>query len=402
MGHLRASTLEALERFAAGGGKVLGVLLAPSKAFGPDGTQEVEARVAALLGLPATAEVGGGFALARREHPGGGLGAFLGGDLSVLGEGPGAARDAFAAAVRAGIGALITPDLEISNQEVFCLHRRRDGRDLYFLVNPTFQEQAMEVRLPGELAPALWDPSSGEERPAAARRQDGWTAFDLVLPPVGSVFVVTGGDPPPPAPPGGDPAAAVTLELDGPWWFTAEDDNALVATGWLAAPERRGDDPAAYAGPEVEERDWLPVVAGAWAYQLPVEPTDPWPIPVWYRVGFDVQDPPDRLALLVDGFDGDDPRVWLNGVQVPWTPARSQIDAQMGELDLSGRARQGRNVLAVRLLLREPTGGLVDHVKLLGSFALAGDAERGYRIAARPGGPARPASWTDQGYPFYP
>ena len=145
----------------------------------------------------------------------------------------------------------------------------------------------------------------------------------------------------------------------------------------------------------------LPVVAGAWAYQLPVEPTDPWPIPVWYRVGFEVQDPPDRLALLVDGFDGDDPRVWLNGRRVPWTPVRSRIDAEMGEVDLTGAARAGGNVLAVRLVLREATGGLVDHVKLVGSFALAGDAEGGYRTVARPDRPAEPGSWTDQGYPFY-
>jgi hypothetical protein len=86
---------------------------------------------------------------------------------------------------------------------------------------------------------------------------------------------------------------------------------------------------------------------------------------------------------------------------VPWSPVRSRIDAEMGEVDLSGRARPGGNVLAVRLVLREPTGGLVDHVKLLGSFALAGDPEAGHRIVARPAGPMRPASWTGQGYPFY-
>ena len=132
-----------------------------------------------------------------------------------------------------------------------------------------------------------------------------------------------------------------------------------------------------------------------------VEPDDGWPVPVWYRIGCEVQDLPGRLALLVDGFDGDDPRVWLNGRQVPWSPVRSRIDAEMGEVDLSGQARPGGNVLAVRLVLRDPTGGLVDHVKLLGSFALAGDDERGHRIVARPAGPARPASWTDQGYPYY-
>jgi hypothetical protein len=431
MAHVRASTLDALERFAAGGGKVLGVLLAPSAAFGPAGMEDAQERVAALLGAPA-GPGGDGLALSRREHPSGGLGAFLAGDPALLGKGPGEARDRFATALAGGIGSLIEPDVEISNPEVFCLHRRRDGRDLYFLVNTTFEGQAMRVRLPGGPRPMLWDPSTGEERPAAARHEDGWTAFDLTLPPVGSVFVVTGGDPPVDAPqprpraagaperegsPAGEPvgeavhtptagpAAArpggTTLELAGPWTFTAEDDNALVATGWVACPEGDRAAPEAYADPDLDEAGWQSVVAGAWAYQLPVEPDRPWPIPVWYRVGFDVEDLPDRLALLVDGFDGDDPRVWLNGRPVPWAPVRSRIDAQMGELDLTGAARRGGNVLAVRLVLRDATGGLVDHVKLVGSFELAGGAEGGWRIAARQDGPAQPASWTDQGFPFY-
>jgi alpha-L-rhamnosidase len=403
MAHLRAPTLDALERFAAAGGRVLGVLMAPSAAFGPAGMEDVQDRVAALLGVPAGGE---GIAVSLREHPGGGLGAFLAGDTSVLTEGPGPVRDAFAAALRDGLRALIEPDVEMSNEEVFCLHRRRDGRDLYFLVNTTFEEQSMRVRLPGESAPTLWDPSTGEQQPAAAWRDGAWTAFDLTLPPVGSVFALTADGLAPAsaaaraaeAPPPGTPVA---LDLDGQWSFTPEDDNALVVTSWVAAPERPGDGPEAYAGLDVDEQGWQSVVAGAWAYQLPVEPAGPWPVPVWYRIGFDVQDLSERLVLLVDGFDGDDPRVWLNGVQVPWTPVRSRIDAQMKEVDLSGRARQGRNVLAVRLVLREQTGGLVDHVKLLGSFGLAGDAEGGYRIAARPAEPARPESWTDQGYPFY-
>jgi hypothetical protein len=441
MAHVRASTVEALERFAAAGGKVLGVLLAPAAAFGPAGLEDVGERLAALLGTPGAGPADGEFALARRAHPGGGAGAFLAGDLSVLSEGPGPGRDRLAAALDEAVGSLITPDISISNPEVFCLHRRRDGRELWFLVNTTFETQTMRVRLPGDAAPALWDPSTGEERPAAAQPEDGWTAFDLTLPPVGSVFVVTGGpprDPPvdvvqphPPVPgaperegspqpeqvrgvvhtpPAGEqvsgavhspPTGPAVLELHGPWSFTAEDDNALVVTGWVATPETEGTGPGAYAGPEVDERGWQPVVAGAWAYQLPVEPDGAWPIPVWYRIRFEVEDPPERLALLVDGFDGNDPQVWLNGRAVRWRPVRSRIDAEMGEVDLTGAARPGGNVLAVRLMLREATGGLVDHVKLLGSFALAGDADPGYRMVARPGGPAEPASWTGQGYPFY-
>ena len=86
---------------------------------------------------------------------------------------------------------------------------------------------------------------------------------------------------------------------------------------------------------------------------------------------------------------------------LPWAPVRSRIDAEMGEVDLTGAVRQGGNVLAIRLVVREATGGLVDHVKLVGTFALAGDAAGGYRMVARPDGAAQPASWTGQGYPFY-
>jgi len=109
---------------------------------------------------------------------------------------------------------------------------------------------------------------------------------------------------------------------------------------------------------------------------------------------------PARGCLLMDGFQGSDPRVWLNGKPVDGPVSRSAMDAQMKELDLSGSVHQGRNLLAVRLVLEEATGGLVDHVKLLGSFAVAGDAGAGHRIVA-PTSEARPASWTEQGYPFY-
>ena len=54
-------------------------------------------------------------------------------------------------------------------------------------------------------------------------------------------------------------------------------------------------------------------------------------------------------------------------------------------------------MLAVRMLIRDRTGGLVDHVKILGSFALD---ESATKIAA-PGDSARAEPWTDQGYPFY-
>jgi len=151
----------------------------------------------------------------------------------------------------------------------------------------------------------------------------------------------------------------------------------------------------------VDDSSWQRVVAGAWAYQLPAEPEGPWPIPVWYRVPFYVDDVPTRLALLVDGFAGSEHHVWLNGAEISAEPVRSSVDAQIKELDLTGAVRRGRNLLAIRLVVERPTGGLVDYVKLVGSFTLARDGATGYRIAPSAPGAFHPQSWTEQGYPFY-
>jgi hypothetical protein len=71
----------------------------------------------------------------------------------------------------------------------------------------------------------------------------------------------------------------------------------------------------------------------------------------------------------------------------------------MRSVDVTPLVTAGRNVLGVRLTIDEPTGGIVDNLKLTGAFSLAGDAESGYRLAA-PRAEVDAAPWTDQGYPF--
>lgn len=396
MPHVRERTVDVLERFVSAGGRTLGTLVHPHSAFGATEMTDVTARIRRLLGAP---EDGGadGLQIVQQEH-GAGIGAFIQGDPEELAAGPGPGRDHFAEALDAAIRSLIEPDVEISNPAIFVLHRQRDDGHLYFVVNTTFEQQSAEVRLPAATEPILWDPSTGERRRPTASVVDGWTTFDLALSPVGSTFVITGQG-------ATDPSDAAELELTphleltGPWAFEPEDDNALVVKDWLAAPERDGMGPEAHADPEADDGDWQPVVAGAWAYQLPAEPDRPWPIPVWYRIPFEVDEVPERIALLVDGFDGDDSEVWLNGSPLTAPRLRSRIDAQMQELDLSSAVRAGRNVLAVRLVLRDATGGIVDHIKLLGRFGVAGDEGHPYRIAGCPEG-GEPSSWTEQGYPF--
>ncbi|MDQ3766906.1 MAG: hypothetical protein M3346_06125, partial [Actinomycetota bacterium] len=360
MPHVRETTVEALERFVSAGGRVLGTLVSPRLAFGGTGMTDVAVRIERLMGGPGDSG-GDGFRLVQQEH-GAGIGAFIQGDPDELAAGPGPERDRFAEALDAGVRSLIEPDVEISNPAVFVLHRQRDDGDLYFLVNTTFEEQSAEVRLPGAVEPVLWDPTSGDRRRATARVLDEWTTLNLALPPVGSMFVIIRQEAV-----GSSEVAELDLApsfaLPGSWTFEPEDDNALVLKDWSAAPEQEGLSCEVYADPEADDGHWQPVGAGAWAYQLPAEPDRPWPIPVWYRIPFEVDEIPERIALLVDGFDGDESEIWLNGSPVTAPRLRSRIDAQMQELDLTSAVRAGRNVLAVRLVLKDATGGIVDHVK---------------------------------------
>ncbi|MGH2806737.1 MAG: glycosyl hydrolase [Actinomycetota bacterium] len=375
MTHVRATTVDRLEEFAAQGGRVLGTIVKPATAFGGDGLVDVSARVDALLGS-----------------------AFVADDPGMLRLGPGPERDRFAASLDSSIRALIEPDIEIGNPEVFVLHRRKDDRDLYFLANTTFEPQSMEVTVPGATAVSLWDPSSGNElSPAGLRADTDRVTFSLTLPAVGSTFVVAG-EPAAGAPVQHTGERGTIAELTGRWSFEPDGDNALVIKEWRAAPEEVSN-PDAYAALEADDSGWQQVIAGAWAYQLPVEPTSEWPIPVWYRIAFDVAEVPERLALLIDGFDGEDATIYLNGEQVTAASTRSRIDAQMRELVMTEHVYPGRNVLAVRLVLRDATGGIVDHVKLLGSFALKG-GDGDWTMSA-PTGSASPGSWTEQGYPFF-
>jgi hypothetical protein len=343
----------------------------------------------------------------------------------------GAAVSRFAP-LRAAIGSLIDPDVVIDNEEVFSLHRVKDGRDVLFLVNPTGETQVAEVSLAGELEPVLWDPSSGEERPGApVRVLDGRTGFRLALPPVGSAFVLA-------APAEGwrvvesdvavdevdegairargtGPRARVVVErdgrreeltaeaqapsepvtLDGAWEFSAPDGNALVIGQLLSAAETAAAGDDAYAAADADESRWLPVVPGAWQYQQPAEPDAEYPFAVWYRARFEAGYVPERLDLLVDGFAGADWRVYVNGQPIEAEPRRSDVDSQMQVLDLGGALRTGSNVIAVRLTLAHATDGLLDLVKLVGAFRL----DDGVIVA--PSSAAECGDWTAQGHPFY-
>jgi hypothetical protein len=336
---------------------------------------------------------------------------------------------------------LVEPDISIDNREVFYLHRQKDGQDIYFIINPTYIAQKAQVILPGAVQPMHWDPSTGIERLIApAQVMENHTRFDLELPPIGSVFILV-------KPDLGlgwrivetnldieslnatqingfgrthehegfvviekegqqqrlttqteEPATALTL--DGEWEFQLEGENALVVGKWLATHEAAGTSLETYAKPDADTQSWLPMVPGAWSYQLPAEPDAAYPIPVWYRISFQADYLPAKLDLIVDGFAGSEWSLFVNGERITTTPVRSQVDAQMKAVDITSHVRKGENLIALRLVVTSPTDGLLDLLKITGDFSLARQSNGTYALAA-PCSSLQPGPWTEQGYPHF-
>ncbi|MGB8981521.1 MAG: glycosyl hydrolase [Anaerolineales bacterium] len=348
-----------------------------------------------------------------------------------------AERKAIADMLAGALAKLVEPDVVIDNREVFYLHRQKDEEDIYFIINPTYEAQKAKVNLPGRVQPVRWDPSTGTVQVIAPSQViEGRTHFHLELPPIGSAFILVkpdagwrvletnlnietidenlvrgfgrvgegfvrlekDGQKKRPTVASEEPAPILTL--DGEWEFQAETENALVIGKWLAAQETPGTDQSAYAKIDADTQDWLPMVPGAWSYQLPAEPQVPYPIPVWYRMSFQADHLPPRLDLIVDGFAGSEWSLFVNGEAATSVPTRSKVDAQMKAVDITPYIRKGANLIALRLVVTSPTDGLLDLLKLTGDFSLVREGDGTYRMAA-PCTSLQPRSWTDQGYPHF-
>ena len=347
-----------------------------------------------------------------------------------------AEREAVADMLAQALVKLIEPDVSIGNRDVFYLHREKDGQDIYFIINPTYVAQKAQVILPGKVQPLHWDPSTGTERLIAPSKViENRTHFNLELPPVGSAFILVkpdaawrvvetnlniesmGGTKISGF--GRTPEAFAVLEkegqqqrltaqaeesaalsLDGEWEFQPETENALVIGKWLATEEASGTGWEAYAKPDVDTKGWLPMVPGAWSYQLPAEPESAYPIPVWYRISFQADYLPTKVNLIVDGFAGSEWSLFVNGKRVTTKPVRSQVDAQMKAVEITPHLHQGENLIALRLVVTNPTDGLLDLLKLTGDFSLTSQDDGTYRIST-PRPSLQPQTWTDQGYPHF-
>ena len=250
--------------------------------------------------------------------------------------------------------ASVQPDVTISHEDVFYLHRQKDGHDIYFLVN-TSQQSLSDVQVTFERVgqPELWDATTG----AITSLQvydvvNGRLSLTLNFPPAESrIVVVKNGD--------ADPHVIETnlvvekvdesevvgyaltkeksvhaktkigsrtkllkgkakkplrpLTLPAKAEFRMVGDNALLLFRWKMM---MGDD-TAYAAQDLDDSSWLDVSNGAWEMQLKEErDAAAYPVTLWYRTHFDAGVVPEDLRVLIDGFSGSQYQLFVNGCAI--------------------------------------------------------------------------------------
>lgn len=190
------------------------------------------------------------------------------------------------------------------------------------------------------------------------------------------------------------------LSLGTEFAFQPESSNALLLGSWKMAMEDGSGLERGYHLPDFDDTLWLDVSKGAWEMQLGRERDNPtYPVSLWYRTWFDAGFIPNDLRLVIDGFSGISYRLFVNAEEVSDRGVRSALDAEMREIAIRQNAKPGRNCLAVMLVVKKRTDGILDPLKILGDFALRKE-NKSYTIIRRTP-TLRVGDWTKQGYPFY-
>lgn len=335
----------------------------------------------------------------------------------------------------------VTPDVTISDEEVFYLHRVKDGFDLYFFVN-TRQEDRGRVTITFEKVarPELWNTTTGTTKPLPVYRiENGRLTIELDFPPGESHVVVLTGDADAPHVTSTNlhvetfdgervvgfatseikkPYAEIVVDgltrrlesegrtslpaLDFPqtYDFTVEHDNVLVIDRWKMKVGSDDSEEDAYLQPGFDDSEWLDVTHGAWEMQLPQERDEAeYPVELWYRTWFEVSALPSDLRLMIDGFSGSGYDLFINGRKVEDRGRQSRLDAEILEVNILPYVHEGRNLVVVKLTARRRTDGMLDLLKIVGDFGLEENNEN-YVIAPK-NQRLHAGDWTRQGYPFF-
>lgn len=423
--HIKSKTLDRMESFVERGGKVLADALLPIRSIEGECNRMSE-RVEKLFGADPAA-----------LHQ-----AFLSGEqrfelhnnrrgrgFTLLASGSGFCEGERLEEFEKAVRSMVDAEILIDADEVFYLHRVKDGEDFFFLCNPTHKPMDLSISFLGEHGVEEWDLQTGaikEELVLSIR--DGWTTLKKSMPAVGSLMLhltspgkqradasnlcllsvgekeCTGYgrlDETPYALVGGRKLTAEPTEIlapyapDGEFQVNFSAPNALVLENFSMFYAEEAGKPENYQ--QLDFAAGIPMRMGGWVHQLPTERNqDVYPVDLLYLADFRAEYVPDDLKLMIDGFKGSSYTIYLNGREITDEPVRSYLDAEIKTVPLA--AQKGSNRLALRMRVERGMDGLLDMIKLIGTFTVGSDGEG--EFIAPPTTSLKQGDWCAQGYPY--
>ncbi|MCI0699173.1 hypothetical protein L0337_45125 [candidate division KSB1 bacterium] len=434
--HIKRSTFEAMQRFLESGGNIIADTLLPIEFLETEkngAAKEIKKLFGANPQKLLNAFQNGNSAKIRIRHRN------TAGNAFVI-EGKGLHQAKAKKELRRLLNQCAAPDVTISDEDIFYLHRIKDGHDIYFFVNTSQEDKgAVEITFEQIGQPELWNPNTGDITPIHVYQiQNGRLAIQLDFPASASHIVVLNGELKKPfiietnltvenfddntlVGHSGSAkeifAEIVTnkksqrvtakaqkllrpLTLGKKFNFNLEQDNALLLSKWKMQIDAGTGFMQDYHQPDFDDTTWLNVTSGAWEMQLPQERDQAtYPVTLWYCTAFEIAALPPNTRLLIDGFSGTEYQLFVNGNEIKDKGRRSKLDAEIKEVDIQPYVQTGRNVVAVKIVVNRRTDGILDLLKIIGDFALE-KSDDGFKIVEKKNA-IKAGDWTQQGYPFY-
>ncbi|MCF8240329.1 MAG: hypothetical protein K9J16_03010 [Melioribacteraceae bacterium] len=356
-------------------------------------------------------------------------------------EGKGLSSEKKEAEIKNLLDQVVVPDITISEEDVFYLHKIKDDFDLYFLTN-TQQKKLGQVEITFEKVgtPELWNPETGEiEKMNIYSVENNRLKLTLPFDSTQSHFIIIRDELERPyvtstnlliseltngmlkgyaidkidkataevVTEAGKKTVSVEsieklddIKLDGNFSFNITEDNVLCIGKYKMMMEDEKSNVDDIVKEDYDDNNWLNVTMGAWEMQLPQERDDAsYPVTLWYRTSFVIENVPDNPRILIDGFSGKEYQLYINGQEVKDKGSRSKIDAEIKQVDIKNFVKEGKNIIAVKLVAVRRTDGLLDLIKIVGDFTLNSNnniytiGEKVDKISL--------GDWAKQGYPFY-
>lgn len=433
--HIKASAFDKIKEFIDSGGKVIADTLIPTALLEYEMDDSLS-RITELFGkdpnqLLNNFRNGATFGITHKNSTG---------DVYVI-EGKGLNKERNKEKLNELILRCIMPDVTISNEDVFYLHRQKDGYDIYFITN-VLQEDKGEVEITFEKIgiPEIWNSNTGEIKPLNMFIiKDGRLSVKLNFPPSESHIIIIRDEEPVnyvtesnvqiesfsegTIDASGNPednhvfinvvkdnkplvfnaeakSALPSITLGEKYNFRIEDDNVLCISNWKMKEVDNSDMEINYADSGYEDQTWLNVTMGAWEMQLPQErDEETYPVTLWYRTSFQAASLVNNMRILIDGFSGSEHRLFINGKEVLEKGRRSKLDAEIKEIDIDKYLIAGKNTVAVRLIAGRRTDGILDLLKIVGDFSLI-QVDGQYFISDQKT-ELDIGDWTKHGFPFF-